>query len=262
MDQVFLQRLLTYDLPVLIDAAQRPGFYRALGQFLNQTIPFDSFHIMTFKRNRSPEVLELDVSYDHRIVDDYLCGYYLYDPVWRFLWGNQGQDRTYCLAGIAPDDFYKSNYFTEHYAKASVCDELGWTVWLSDTEAAVVCLLRQWRNRGFSAEHKEYSVVLLPVISSLIRLRFGIGDEGIPSGHRATEVRPEPQQLQRQCSNGVLTLRQSQIVDLLLDGCSTESIAMRLGISPETVKTHKKSIYMKLKISSQAELFKMALDAT
>jgi DNA-binding CsgD family transcriptional regulator len=53
----------------------------------------------------------------------------------------------------------------------------------------------------------------------------------------------------------LLTLREREIVTMVLRGHSTESIAMQLGISPGTVKIHRKNIYRKMKVSTQAELF-------
>ena len=54
-----------------------------------------------------------------------------------------------------------------------------------------------------------------------------------------------------------LTPRESEIVRLILRGHSTESIGLHLAISQETVKVHRKNIYKKLKISTQAELFSL-----
>jgi len=52
-----------------------------------------------------------------------------------------------------------------------------------------------------------------------------------------------------------LTSREKQVVDLVLHGHSTESIARALRIVPGIVKIHRRNIYRKLKIKSQAGLF-------
>ena len=52
-----------------------------------------------------------------------------------------------------------------------------------------------------------------------------------------------------------LSPREREIVDLLLIGCSSEAIALRLGIGRFTVKDHRKRIFRKLGIGSLAELF-------
>ncbi|MCY1250836.1 Bacterial regulatory protein, luxR family [compost metagenome] len=54
-----------------------------------------------------------------------------------------------------------------------------------------------------------------------------------------------------------VSVREAEVIRLMLKGHSTKSIARHLGNSPETVKVHRKRIYSKLKISSQGELFSL-----
>jgi len=56
----------------------------------------------------------------------------------------------------------------------------------------------------------------------------------------------------------ILSRREEEVCHLLLLGCSTEAIALRLSISRFTVKDHRKSIFRKLGISALAELFALA----
>lgn len=58
----------------------------------------------------------------------------------------------------------------------------------------------------------------------------------------------------------VLSAREREICALLLAGCSSHAIALRLDISRYTVKDHRKAIFRKLRVGSLAELF--ALRAT
>ena len=52
-----------------------------------------------------------------------------------------------------------------------------------------------------------------------------------------------------------LSPREREVADLLLAGCGSEAIALRLGISRHTVKDHRKQIFRKLRIGSLAEFF-------
>ncbi len=52
-----------------------------------------------------------------------------------------------------------------------------------------------------------------------------------------------------------LSTREREVASLLLQGCGSEAIALRLGISLHTVKDHRKQIFRKLRIGSLAELF-------
>ena len=58
-----------------------------------------------------------------------------------------------------------------------------------------------------------------------------------------------------------LTLRQREILRLLVDGHSAKAIAARLDISPRTVEFHKYSMMETLNISSNAELIRFALES-
>jgi DNA-binding CsgD family transcriptional regulator len=55
-----------------------------------------------------------------------------------------------------------------------------------------------------------------------------------------------------------LTKREREIADLLLVGCSSEAVALRLGITRHTVKDHRKEIFRKLRIGSLAQFFALA----
>ncbi len=55
-----------------------------------------------------------------------------------------------------------------------------------------------------------------------------------------------------------LSPREAEVHDLMLRGCSSEAIALRLSISRHTVKDHRKQIFRKLGIASLAELFAAA----
>jgi DNA-binding CsgD family transcriptional regulator len=52
-----------------------------------------------------------------------------------------------------------------------------------------------------------------------------------------------------------LTDREVQAALLLLAGHSTKGIAHAMGISPDTVKVHRRHLYDKLGVTSQAALF-------
>jgi DNA-binding NarL/FixJ family response regulator len=56
-----------------------------------------------------------------------------------------------------------------------------------------------------------------------------------------------------------LTIRETQILKLIVDGNSYSQIASELKISKETSKTHIKNIYRKLMVNSKSQAVKMAL---
>lgn len=62
----------------------------------------------------------------------------------------------------------------------------------------------------------------------------------------------------RSMPSSALTTRENEICELLLAGCSSDAIALRLSLSRHTVKDHRKNIFRKLAITSLAELFALA----
>lgn len=60
-------------------------------------------------------------------------------------------------------------------------------------------------------------------------------------------------------STPTLTPRQREILQLLADGHSTEAAAQRLGLSPETVKTHTKHILARLAARDRTHAVAMAM---
>lgn len=57
-----------------------------------------------------------------------------------------------------------------------------------------------------------------------------------------------------------ITNRETEIIALIAKGKSTDQISEFLYISPETVKTHRKNIFRKLKLNSAPELVKFAYE--
>lgn len=54
---------------------------------------------------------------------------------------------------------------------------------------------------------------------------------------------------------GLLTPREREVVEHTLKGHSADAVGAILGISPGTVRIHRRNIYAKLRINSQGELF-------
>lgn len=67
--------------------------------------------------------------------------------------------------------------------------------------------------------------------------------------HASLKTRPMP------AVASVLSPREQEICALLMTGCSSQAIALRLDISRHTVKDHRKAIFRKLRVGSLAELF-------
>ncbi|MEN9983862.1 MAG: hypothetical protein RJB10_773 [Pseudomonadota bacterium] len=54
-------------------------------------------------------------------------------------------------------------------------------------------------------------------------------------------------------TNGVLSFREREILELVADGCTSSAIALKINISTQTVTTHIKNIYRKLQVHTRAQ---------
>jgi DNA-binding NarL/FixJ family response regulator len=58
--------------------------------------------------------------------------------------------------------------------------------------------------------------------------------------------------------SAALTTRELEIVRMVLEGASTKDIAYQIQITPGTAKVHMSNIFRKMKVSSRAELLRLA----
>lgn len=56
-----------------------------------------------------------------------------------------------------------------------------------------------------------------------------------------------------------LTVHEIETARLILQGFSSKAIARQMGISPETVKVHRRNLYHKLNVNGHGELFALVL---
>lgn len=155
--------------------------------------------------------------------------------------------------------------------EASLLDEglqlLDWLqsheLWLYHTEMAVVLGLLLSRERGSDAAEPLLLTVLEHVrgngaISLLIDVPCS---EGAALWRRLCPVslQSELSQLlgdvQEDCSASLLalTVKERQVVQLVAEGKSNKQIARDLSVTPETIKSHMKSIFAKLKVDNRAQ---------
>jgi DNA-binding CsgD family transcriptional regulator len=89
----------------------------------------------------------------------------------------------------------------------------------------------------------------------IILLASGFACLGLWAGHRLTR-RKAPSAFERNDAavrSLGLTSRECEILELLASGRSTKEMARKLGISPNTVKTHVARVYEKLEVQRRIQ---------
>ncbi|MEH6469846.1 MAG: LuxR C-terminal-related transcriptional regulator [Halopseudomonas sp.] len=242
-----------------IGALFTPGLPRVLVKLLEQATSFDCALMLGYGRHHKPIYLYDSVA-EHRdmIFDAYLNGAYQLDPFYNaFLDG--AKSSVYLLSELAPDRFKQSEYYQAFYANTGWQDEVGLIVNINDDLTVAIFLGSLGQCGKLSADDLARLRDIYPIIEHccLQHWKKETGELSNSPEHagRSGNLKQQIEAAFLNFGEHQLTARESEIVRLILMGHSSKFAALRLHISEGTVKNHRKSIYAKLGIASQSELF-------
>jgi DNA-binding CsgD family transcriptional regulator len=184
------------------------------------------------------------------IVDRYLAGAFVLDPFYDAVRTDR-TERMIVMRDIAPDDFRQTEYYRLHYATTEIVDEIGFVMRLENDFMAVLSLSRTGTAPLFPDGDLERLKACCPIVCAF----GGRHWRQVPS--LSLDIKNAAQAAR--IEHPLLTRRELEIVTLILKGHSNLSLAAVLALSMNTVKVHRRQIYAKLNISSQAELFRIFL---
>lgn len=241
----------------LISAIGAPPFPPALAALIRAVTPYSYTVIFGYRGSARPIDLYDDFPAAKRkiFVTDYQEGPYLLDPF--FLAAVQPvAPGLYRMRDLAPDRFYQGEYFRNYYVQTGLAEEIGFFVPLPNSGMIVISLMRD--TKSFSAREIRDISQIWPIIEASALQHW----RDLADAFEVTEDGSDETRIQRQIEHsfhtfgdGLLTVRERQIVEYTLKGHSSEATGRILGISPGTVRIHRRNIYAKLRISSQGELF-------
>jgi DNA-binding CsgD family transcriptional regulator len=241
----------------VVSALDTPELPQALAGFLRQTVPFSYAVLFGYSGTARPIDLHDDFPQAKRkiFVTDYQAGPYLLDPfylaaVQPFVPG------LYRLRDMAPDRFYQGEYYRNYYAQTGLAEEIAYFVDLPGQSTLVLSLMRA--EKPFSQKEFAALEALFPFVAPVARRqwknlsqRFGKAGDAAGSQRSRRDLSVDLGSF----GAGILTAREREIAAFTLKGHSAESAGQILGISPGTVRIHRRNIYAKLRINSQGELF-------
>ncbi len=234
----------------MLDQLDAEHFWTTLAAFLRESVTFDSWVVMIFHPRQPPYVIyegDSDLVED-TLFNDYVQSLYMLDPFYIFSCGNFTPG-LYRLAEVAPEYFRETDYYRLYFAHNVVADEVQF---LLPLPAHGVLSLSLGSRRPFGAGELGtlclYTPWILPMLRAAVQ-RQSTGWNRPPNTAENLENRL------RQSGTPHLTDREVQTALLLLAGHSTKTIATRMKISPETVKVHRRNLYEKLGVSTQAGIF-------
>lgn len=240
-------------------------FWPRLENALKELVNFDFAVIFGYRGDEVP--LNLHNSFDPRRLDihvtKYLDGPYLLDPFFQACRANNAPG-LYRLKEVAPDRFYQSEYYRSYYKETDLAEEIGFLFRLPKETYIVLSLMRVRSSSVFSGKEMKQLRSVEKTVRALA-LQHWKYTEAIYSdssdGFDQRVVQKRVNEVFKTFGASILTTRECEVVGLVLRGYSSEAIADILGIAKGTVKTYRRSIYAKLGISSQSELFSMFISA-
>ena len=244
-----------------IQALGKAEFSAALSNFLRQCAEFDNLIIILYKGESNPTVIYRE--YKDAIVyeamdSEYITSNFVLDPFYEaHIKGVESG--IYRLFDLAPDRFRQTSYFKIYYEKTTLVDEIAAFVKM-DTGVTITACMGTDRSSGRMFTKPQFAALNrhVAVITSLIDMNWR-QFQPVSPGSKVAEM-PVLERLRDQLyrtKNIKLSARQAEVALLILQGHSSGSIALMLGISTNTVKVFRKQIYAKCTLSSQAELFAM-----
>jgi DNA-binding CsgD family transcriptional regulator len=256
----------TKALPHLIGMIGEQGFIEAFDTALRNFVEIDITCMLGYAPHSLPVLLHngMQSVSPPEVMQRYLTGTYLLDCVYTACKAGKPAG-LYRLRELAPDAFFEGDYYNSPHVHpcisletGSLAEEIVYLAPLNATEYVAHSLMRQNGSAPFSVEDFRRLTGIEPQVRALLArhhrgLQFSAGITNGKTQEAGSDIEPAFNSFH----SDDLTVRERTIVSLVLRGHSSLSIAGRLGITEGTVKIHRKHIYAKLAISSQAELFAM-----
>lgn len=250
-----------YTIGKATELLHQEGFPRALLDAFQRAFTYDVAVILIYPTDSIPLlILEEDFSgiiETKGAMHHYLEGIYLLDPFYQISM-QQPEPGLYSLKDIAPDHFQRSDFFRRHFVYINLKDEVNF---IQPIEGVGTVAISIGCSRRFSKFEMERFRIIEPWVLSIMKCHWG---NSTPRQHSSAEDINLHNKLTasfQDFGRTQLTDRECDIAQLILKGHSSKSAAIKLFISDETVKVHRRNIYKKLDIKSQSELFSLFLNA-
>jgi DNA-binding CsgD family transcriptional regulator len=231
----------------------------AFVDMMKALIAFDYSVIFAYRGTERP--IDLYSTFEGRdyevFVSMYQDGPYLLDPFHSA--ATEPKPGVWRMRALAPDRFFASEYYRSYYVQTGLAEEIGFFVPAGDGVTVVLSLMRREGSGTF--RDAEYALMRKaePLVAALVRAAWsGLASRFDHPSRLRRDGRHTEAKARARISDK-LTQREADIIELVLQGHSSESIGLRLGVATGTVKVHRRNIYRKLGISSQAQLMSLYL---
>jgi DNA-binding CsgD family transcriptional regulator len=241
---------MNHQISAVISRIGNGDFFSSLLQILGARIPFDIGEIYTLSPQSMSGVVHYQRNPNFILTFPGYADSYSQDPLYRAY-------RDGLPAGLyKPSDLEKkypqARSYLKTYETTQVGEELEYLVPVATDLALVIYLSRSSHSEAFRrnsvADLFKYQAPIIASVQKHCSLNTLTNPVSAVPSHEAMAVGG------KQC----LTFREVQIVESILSGKCAKATAQQLGIAEGTVRIHRKNIFRKLNVHSQAELFAVA----
>lgn len=249
------------DLAQAIEAMGSDAFFKLLFAAIRNQVRIAYPQVWLYHPERAPRLLAHDIpkASQEQHITRYCEGAYQQDPL-HYTATHQPRSHIYRLTRLTAGHLTETPYYQTYYHYLDSADEVAFVAKLADHSVVVMRLLRLSKQGEFTEEEYDVLYALAETVSSVMKSHchrddFAIGQLIQPGLDHQINL------AFKRFGSKYVSHREQEVLELMLRGYSTQSSAERLHISLETVRRHRKSIYKKLDVSSQTDLFALFINA-
>lgn len=233
---------------------------RQLGVALKALVPHDFTTLVILNRNAAPLVVHDEFTEDVEPVA-FEQSPYVFDPPYQHLLA--GTLPVTCrLRDLMPEGFEESDFFRYYYDHAEAFDDYLFNIPVGESSIFQVAMTRVGADCDFVDDECARFDAVEPIVTQAVRRFANLRRPELESAHRdANQFHRHLHYVIENFGSSLLTARERQVVAMSLKGYSDALTADRLSISTSTLRNHKKSIYRKLGVTSQGQVFGLLLEA-
>lgn len=242
----------------LIPAVGSADFPEKLVAMLRELVPADDATVVAYPGTDLPiiEYFEIPDNSGRSTLDVFVKGAFLLDPYYLAATSDR-QFGVFRLRDLSPTGFRDSEYYKTWYRDSNFQDECGFIIPIGEEGFVNIALGKTAPRASFTKRERKVLEDVYPTVETLCQQHWNQANS--PTG--SINLRAQLHSALESFGSSLLTDRETQVINLVLHGHSTKTVAEKLSISMETVKLHRKHAYAKLEVSSQAELFYLFLDS-
>lgn len=249
------------DLAAAIKALGSDAFFPALVHAVSSQVKINYPQVWLYHRDLPPQVLYHAIPQEAVAsqIDHYLQGPFREDPFFQVSM-NRPKAAIYRLSRLTAGNLHGSRYYTTYYVDTGTVDEAVYLAKLQGGNVINLSMMRLPALGEFSDSEYQHLHLLAEPVAALITAHTELAD--FAKKHLIQPgINHQINTAFRTFGSSLLSPREKDVLEMMLRGYGTDTTAQRLRIAVETVRRHRKSIYRKLDVSSQIDLFSLFINA-